>query len=130
MRKLDWINKHLSKSLKIIPRLSKKDYQDHKIKALVLAKDRLDLFNKHYNFAYNKITVKDQKTRWGSCSRKGNINFNYKIALIPEYLADYVIVHELCHLGQFDHSHKFWNLVAETIPDYMERRKELKRISL
>ena len=62
--------------------------------------------------------------------KKGNINFNYKIALLPVHLADYIIVHELCHLGQFNHSQKFWNLVAKTFPNYLEIRKELKNIRI
>jgi predicted metal-dependent hydrolase len=129
LQKIDWINKHLQKTLHF-PKTNKKDYQDNKEKALILAEERLRFFNQHYKFTYKKITIKDQKTRWGSCSKRGNINFNFKIALIPEYLADYIIVHELCHLGQFNHSQKFWNLVEETIPDYMERRRELKTIVL
>jgi hypothetical protein len=59
--------------------------------------------------------------------RKGNLNFNYKIALLPERLADYIIVHELCHLKEVNHSQKFWNLVAKMMPDYLEIRNELKR---
>ncbi|MFA5730367.1 MAG: M48 family metallopeptidase [Candidatus Paceibacterota bacterium] len=59
--------------------------------------------------------------------RKGNLNFNYKIALLPERLADYIIVHELCHLKEVNHSQKFWNLVAKMMPDYLEIRNELKK---
>ena len=55
------------------------------------------------------------------------MNFNYKIALLPERLADYIIVHELCHLEEFNHSQKFWNLVAKEIPDYLNARRELKK---
>lgn len=130
IQKKEWIEKYVSKSLKIGPRLNKNDYKNHKIKALILAEERIKFFNQHYNFTYKKISIKDQKTRWGSCSKKGNINFNYKIALIPEYLTDYIVVHELCHLGQFNHSYKFWNLVAETVPDYIERIRELKKVNL
>jgi predicted metal-dependent hydrolase len=60
--------------------------------------------------------------------RLGNINFNYKIALLPPRLADYIVVHELCHLGEFNHSKAFWDLVAVAIPDYRERRAELRAI--
>lgn len=106
---------------------TKKDFHEHKEKALVLARERLEHFNKVYKFSFNKISIKNQKTRWGSCSKKGNLNFNYKIALLSERLSDYIIVHELCHLGEFNHSRKFWNLVAKTIPDYPEIREELKK---
>jgi len=87
-------------------------------------------FNKIYGFEYNKINIKNQKTRWGSCSKKGNLNFNYKIALLPERMAEYIVVHELCHLGEFNHSRKFWNLVAKTMPEYQEITEDLKRSGL
>ncbi|PIP23438.1 MAG: hypothetical protein COX90_01110 [Candidatus Nealsonbacteria bacterium CG_4_10_14_0_2_um_filter_38_17] len=70
--------------------------------------------------------MKNQKTRWGSCFKKGNPNFNYKIALLSQRLADYIVVHELCHLGELNHSQKSWNLVAKAVPDYPEIRDELK----
>lgn len=104
----------------------KKEYLEHKNRALVLAKERLEFFNRSYGFNFNRVSIKNQKTRWGSCSKKGNLNFNYRIALLSEKLADYIIVHELCHLGQLNHSRQFWNLVAQTIPDYSALRKELK----
>ncbi|MEI6352781.1 MAG: M48 family metallopeptidase [Candidatus Nomurabacteria bacterium] len=105
---------------------SKKEYLENKEKALQIAKDRMEHFNKIYNFKFKNITVKNQKTRWGSCSRKGNLNFNYKIALLPEHISDYIIVHEICHLKEFNHSQRFWDLVAVTVPDYLKIRKELK----
>lgn len=104
-----------------------KEYEAHKESALALVQKRIAHFNQAYGFRFNKINVKNQKTCWGSCSKKGNLNFNYKIALLPERLADYIIVHELCHLGEFNHSRQFWNLVAESVPDYLELRRELKK---
>lgn len=108
----------------------KGDFLEYKQQALSLSEERINHFNSFYGFKYNKINIKNQKTRWGSCSKRGNINFNYKIALLPVYLADYIIVHELCHLGQFNHSPKFWNLVAKTTPNYPKIRKELKKIRI
>lgn len=105
---------------------NKREYAEYKERALVLAQARLEYFNSFYNLKYNKVNIKNQKTRWGSCSGKGNLNFNYKIALLPPHLADYIIVHELCHLKEFNHSNKFWALVAETTPNYLALRKELK----
>lgn len=105
----------------------KSGFLKHKEEAQILAENRIIHFNAVYKFDFNKIHIKNQKTRWGSCSKKGNLNFNYKIALLPSHLADYIIVHELCHLGEFNHSRKFWNLVARTIPEYLERRSELRR---
>jgi predicted metal-dependent hydrolase len=99
-------------------------------KARELVHDRLKYFNQFYNFTYNDVRIKSHYTRWGSCSSKGNLNFNYKIALLPSELADYIIVHELCHLGEFNHSENFWNLVEKQIPDYLERRDRLRKIVL
>lgn len=108
----------------------KEDFLKYKDQALALAEKRVARFNKTYGYTWNRITIKNQKTRWGSCSKKGNLNFNYKIALLPKKIADYIIVHELCHLGQFNHSQKFWNLVAKAMPDYLDIRDDLKREGL
>ncbi|MEN9647463.1 MAG: hypothetical protein RLY57_267 [Candidatus Parcubacteria bacterium] len=97
--------------------------------ARVLVHERLEYFNQFYHFTYHDVRIKSSVTRWGSCSSKGNLNFNYRIALIPPELADYIIVHELCHLGEFNHSKKFWDLVAQQIPNYQELRQQLRNIS-
>ena len=102
------------------------DYLKYKKEAGILAKERLEYFNTIYNFKYNRITIRNQKTRWGSCSKKGNLNFSYKIALLSPKIADYIIVHELCHIGEFNHSKNFWNLVEKTMPDYKELRGSLR----
>ncbi|MBU0727650.1 M48 family metallopeptidase, partial [Patescibacteria group bacterium] len=65
-------------------------------------------------------------SRWGSCSDRKNLNFNWKLIMAPIEIIDYVVVHEMCHLKQMNHSSKFWNLVAEKMPDYKELRKWLK----
>lgn len=113
--------------VKMFAKSGKRDYLKYKENALALAESRINYFNKQYGFLINTINIKNQKTRWGSCSRKGNLNFNYKIALLSQRLADYIIVHELCHLGEFNHSYKFWNLIAKTIPDYRDLRNELRK---
>ncbi len=105
---------------------TKRHFDKYKKEARVLVMDRLTFFNAHYNFVYKKVFIKNQKTRWGSCSQRGNLNFNYKIALLPVNLADYLIVHELCHLKEFNHGRQFWSLVGEKIPDYKKLRKELR----
>src|SRR3989344_5731576 len=114
-------------SEKIFIKSDIRSFSEHKEEALALAKKKIEHFNQFYKFKFNKISIKNQKTRWGSCSLKGNLNFNYKIALLPENASDYIIVHELCHLGEFNHSRKFWNLVAIAIPNYLEIRNFLKK---
>lgn len=76
------------------------------------------------------VTVKSQKTRWGSCSAKGNVNFNYQLAFLPDELLDYVVIHELAHRRHMDHSRAFWAEVEKYCPDYRERRAALKEYSL
>lgn len=112
------------------PRKINTNYLKYKTQASILAKERLEYFNTFYNFKYNKITIRNQRTRWGSCSKKGNLNFNYKIALISKEESDYIIVHELCHLKEFNHGKKFWDLVALTIPDYKKVRTGLRQNKL
>ena len=75
----------------------------------------------------NRISIKDQKTRWGSCSSKGNVNFNYKLYYMPQALMDYVIVHELSHRKYMNHSNLFWNEVGKYCPEYRMYRKELMK---
>lgn len=75
---------------------------------------------------YGRITITGAKTRFGSCSSKGNISYSYRLMLYPEAARDYVVVHELCHRKEMNHSPKFYALVAAVLPDYKERRKLLK----
>lgn len=112
---------------KKIKKLSSQDFSDCKSDAYDLAVSRLAYFNAFYNLPYKRISIKNTVTRWGSCSRLGNLNFNYRIATLPSDMSDYIIVHELCHIGEFNHSRDFWNLVARTIPDYSLLRAELKK---
>lgn len=106
------------------------NYIKYKKQAVVLVRERLEYFNTFYNFKYGRVAIRNQKTRWGSCSKKGNLNFNYKIVLLTPKQADYIIVHELCHLKEFNHSQRFWDLVAKAVPDYKEVRHSLRNNAL
>lgn len=106
----------------------RQDYLQHKIAARNLVRARLEFYNQKYQLKYNRISIKNTATTWGSCSSRGNLNFNYKIVLLPERLADYIVVHELCHLAALNHSTRFWRLVGESLPDYKLLRAQLKKI--
>jgi predicted metal-dependent hydrolase len=130
-KKAQWIARTVRRLSKyqapVLPRRSSREYAKHKAAALSLATKRVAHFNAHYMFAAGRVSVRNQKTRWGSCSKKGHLSFNYKIALLPPELADYLVVHELCHLKEFNHKEEFWSLVGETLPNYAYLRQTLKR---
>lgn len=90
--------------------------------------DRTSYLASLHGFRTGRISIKGQKTRWGSCSRLGNLTFNYKLMAYGTDIIDYVIVHELCHLKELNHSKRFWRLVEEILPNYKELRKELRNI--
>lgn len=87
---------------------------------------RIDAWSERMNVTYGRITIRDQKTRWGSCSSRGNLNFNWRLLLMPEAIMDYVVVHELAHRQEMNHSAAFWQIVETYLPDYRERRQWLK----
>ena len=87
---------------------------------------RTAYFNQFTGGSYSRITIRDQKTRWGSCSAKGTLSFNWRLMLAPPTVLDYVIVHELCHLTYMNHSAAFWRKVESVYPDYRTARKWLK----
>lgn len=87
---------------------------------------RVAYFHQFTGGTYNRITIRDQKTRWGSCSARGTLSFNWRLMLAPPAVLDYVVVHELCHLTHMDHSPAFWQAVEEVCPDYRAARKWLK----
>ncbi|MFA7309551.1 MAG: M48 family metallopeptidase [Candidatus Paceibacterota bacterium] len=96
--------------------------------ALALAHEGASRYARLYGRTYRTITIRAQKSRWGSCSKSGNLSFNYKIAALPTALREYIIVHEICHLAHMDHSRAFWDLVAESVPQHKKRRAELRNI--
>jgi len=111
-----------------LPRRNRKSFLKYREEAKGVVVGRISYFNKVYNFKFNRISIKNTKSRWGSCSKKGNLNFNYRIVFLPPDLRDYLIIHELCHLREFNHSARFWALVALALPDYKTLRKKLKVI--
>lgn len=88
--------------------------------------ERIAYYAKLMGVSYGRIAVREQKTRWGSCSASGNLNFNWKLILMPPEILDYVVVHELAHRKELNHSKDFWSVVEQILPDYKERRRWLK----
>ncbi len=125
----DWISRNLERAKKrtVIP-IRRADIFLLKQRALALASARCGHFAEVYGVTFKKISIRAQKTRWGSCTHSGNLSFNYKIAVLPPRIADYIIVHELCHRSEMNHSKRFWNLVAQTIPEHKTIRRELRRV--
>jgi predicted metal-dependent hydrolase len=130
----DWLKEKVARMSTLPPPKAKSqtklEYLEHKQAALELATTRLPHFNTTYNLAYKKITIRNQSSRWGSCSHSGTLSFNYRIALLDPELADYVIVHELCHLAHMNHGPKFWQAVSRAIPDHKSLRKRLRHIDI
>lgn len=126
-----WIQTQLTKTTKIDPAIieeNRLDYLKKRNQSLAWVRSKVEELAKAHNFEYNRITVRNQKTRWGSCSSRGNLSFHYKIAFLPERLARYLIIHELCHLKEMNHSSRFWMLVEGIIPEYRENVRDLKKL--
>ena len=87
---------------------------------------RVEYYHQFTGGHFEKITIRDQKTRWGSCSANGTLSFNFRLMMAPPRVLDYVIVHELCHLTHMNHSKDFWNMVESILPNYKEHKKWLK----
>ena len=130
--KKEWIEKHLSALEERQKNLSETvPFTDEEIRALaerakVIIADRVRYYAPKIGVTYNRITIRCQRTRWGSCSSKGNLNFNCLLALFPSEIIDSIVVHELCHRKQMNHSAQFWAEVEAVLPDYRESRKWLK----
>ncbi len=105
-------------------------YHANKARAKKVISERVKYFAEQYGFEYARISIKNTSSRWGSCSTQGNLNFTYKLLFLPDHLRDYIVVHELCHLRQHNHSKKFWAAVASILPEYQEHVRELKKYRL
>ena len=127
----DWIRKHVGDVLSgnkksILAKGGREDYLEKKDLARKIIEEKIEKFNRHYGFKIGRIAIRNQRSRWGSCSSKNNLNFNYRVVYLPNQYLEYLVVHELCHLKQMNHSKKFWDLVEETIPGYRELSKKLR----
>ena len=133
--KEDWIRKHLEKieERKKDPAnekriFSAKELQQLAQEALQVIPERVAYYAPLVGVSYGRITIRHQKTRWGSCSGKGNLNFNCLLMCMPMEVIDYVVVHELCHRLEMNHSKRFWEQVERILPDYKIRKKLLKEL--
>ena len=109
-------------------RRNRRGYLKLREQARALVHARLCYYNAFYGHRVGKVFIKNHKRRWGSCSERGNLNFNYKILHLPPALQDYIIVHELCHLAEFNHAPAFWALVARTTPNHRTLRTHLRSL--
>lgn len=103
-----------------------REYRARRAEASVYIREKARYWSGVYGFRYAGITIRNQTSRWGSCSSTGRLSFNWKLLLLPERFADYVVVHELCHLAEFNHSRRFWALVGREIPEYREIVRALR----
>ena len=134
-QKQDWIAKHLPHMqirYEETRRGKEKQFTDDDIRkikdeAKMVIPDRVKYYADIMGVTFGKITIKNQKTRWGSCSSKGNLNFNCLLMLTPDKVRDYVVIHELCHLKQMNHSKMFWAEVEKVMPDYKVYRQWLSQ---
>jgi predicted metal-dependent hydrolase len=120
-----WIEKKMAQSKKN-PLLSVEEIKKLKKEAKEYIVHRVWELASEYGIEYNRIRITSARTRWGSCSSKKNLNFSYRLMLVPQDVIDYVIIHELAHLKHMNHSKKFWSHVESMMGDYKIRERWLK----
>lgn len=138
--KHNWIQKHLTRlgsrrdvqedklrsgEIRPLPR-TEAECMRYRRQAAALFAGKAAYYAGRMQVGYQKITIREQKTRWGSCSSKGNLNFNWRLVLAPEGVLDYVVVHELAHRREMNHSPRFWKIVADIMPEYQQYRDWLR----
>ena len=128
----DWIRKHQAMvkarqdEAADVPRLSAEEIHALADRAMQVIPEKVKHFAPLVGVTWGRITIRNQKTRWGSCSAKGNLNFNCLLMLMPDEIVDYVVVHELAHRREMNHSPAFWAIVEGVLPDYAISRQWLK----
>ena len=131
--KRDWIEKHMEKvrnraaKREEVPEFTEEERKALTKKARKMILEKVAYYAPIVGVTYGRIAIRKQRTVWGSCSSKGNLNFNYLLALMPDEVVDYVVVHELAHIRHHDHSPRFYALVASVLPDWRERRALLRK---
>ena len=127
-----WIEAHLQEIMereaeqKTLPKFSMQEIKELANKALAYIPERVKYYAPIVGVNYTRITIRNQKTRWGSCSSKGGLNFNCLLMLTPPEVVDYVVVHELCHRKEMNHSKAFWDEVEKVLPDYKSAKRWLR----
>ena len=121
-----WLEKHLAQTASPDPPFTEGEIRSLAEKAVAVIPERVRHYAALMGVSYGRITIRNQKSKWGSCSAKGNLNFNCLLMLCPRPVLDYVVVHELCHRKEMNHSPKFWAELEKYVPDYKALRKWLK----
>ena len=128
-QKRSWILKHIAiidERKKSAKKLTDTELKNLKNEAKEYLPDLVLFFAEKIGVEFNEIHIRSQKTRWGSCSAKNNLNFNCLLMLCPENVREYIVVHELCHLKELNHSKQFWSLIERHYPDYKNAKLWLK----
>lgn len=125
-----WILKHRKKALENAAPAPPPLSEEKRRRYIELARDIFTRKTAYYasvmHISYGRISIREQKTRWGSCSSAGNLNFNWRLIFAPEEVVDYIVVHELAHRREMNHSQAFYQIVASVLPDYKKQQKWLK----
>ena len=126
----EWVKKHINRQTENRAKydmISDNDIAELRKRAKAVIPIKVANYARIMGLKYGRITITGAKTRFGSCSSKGNIAFSYRLMMYPDEAVDYVVVHELAHLKEMNHSSRFYAIIASVLPDYKERRKLLKR---
>jgi hypothetical protein len=124
--KRDWIREKLATIPENI--YTEQHYKEHRDRARIIITARVVYWSEVMGLSYNRLSIRHTTTRWGSCSSKRNLNFSYRLMFLESELMDYVVIHELAHLVEMNHSVRFWNIVARYCPDYKILRGLLRKV--